>query len=141
MGTISGGAGDPCRRATCLPGARSGRVSTHRYTRTQLLFEDFTRSFNDADEVWVADVYAAGESPIEGATSDKLATAIAEHGHHAVRHLRDRTAIIHELAAKARPGDVVIALGAGDINRILPEIAELIGKRSSGSTDGSSSSA
>jgi UDP-N-acetylmuramate--alanine ligase len=134
-------------RATLAAARRAyqGRVlvafQPHRYTRTQLLFEDFTRSFNEADEVWVADVYAAGESPIEGATSDKLATAIAEHGHHAVRHLRDRTAIIRELAAKARPGDVVIALGAGDINRILPEIAELIGKRSSGSTDGSTSSA
>jgi UDP-N-acetylmuramate--alanine ligase len=124
-------------RATLAAARRAyqGRVlvafQPHRYTRTQLLFEDFTRSFNDADEVWLADVYAAGETPIEGATAERLATAIAEHGHHAVRHVSDRNAIIRELAAKVKPGDVVIALGAGDINRILPELADLIGKRQS----------
>ncbi|MCC6214106.1 MAG: UDP-N-acetylmuramate--L-alanine ligase [Polyangiaceae bacterium] len=95
----------------------------HRYTRTQLLFDEFTRAFNQADVVLLADVYAAGERAIEGATSDRLAAAIAEHGHHAVAHLGDRAALVERLAAEARPGDVVIALGAGDINRVLADVA------------------
>jgi UDP-N-acetylmuramate--alanine ligase len=122
-------------RATITAARRAyhGRVlvafQPHRYTRTQLLFDEFTRSFNDADAVWVADVYAAGERPIEGASADRLAAAIAEHGHHAVRHRSDRGKLIAEIAASARPGDVVIALGAGDINRILSEVRDLIAQR------------
>jgi UDP-N-acetylmuramate--alanine ligase len=129
-------------RATLQAARRAyqGRVlvafQPHRYTRTSLLFDDFTRSFNDADKVWVADVYAAGEAPIEGATSEHLATSIAKHGHHAVSHVSDRTAMIREIASEARPGDVVIALGAGDINRILPDIAELISERAARSGEG-----
>ena len=114
--------------------AYQGRVlvafQPHRYSRTKLLFEEFTRSFNDADEVWVSDVYAAGEKPIEGATGLNLALAIAEHGHHAVRHQADRGQLVREVGAKARPGDVVIALGAGDINRILPDIRDILAHRS-----------
>jgi UDP-N-acetylmuramate--alanine ligase len=129
-------------RATITAARRAyhGRVlvafQPHRYTRTQLLFDEFTRSFNEADNVWVADVYAAGERPIEGATGARLAAAIAEHGHHGVRHCADRAEMIEELAKVARPGDVVIALGAGDINRILPEIREKIALRSRGADAG-----
>ncbi len=94
----------------------------HRYTRTKLLFDEFTRAFNDADQVLLTDVYAAGETPIEGAGGQELAAAIAAHGHHAVRYAPDRRELISTLAQEARPGDVVIALGAGDINRILAEI-------------------
>ncbi|MGC4063368.1 MAG: Mur ligase family protein [Polyangiaceae bacterium] len=129
-------------RATITAARRAyhGRVlvafQPHRYTRTQLLFDEFTRTFNEADRVWVADVYAAGERPIEGATSDRLAKAIADHGHHAVRHCGDRAEMIEELAAVARPGNVVIALGAGDINRILPELKDKIALRSRGADAG-----
>ncbi len=114
--------------------AYHGRVlvafQPHRYTRTHLLFDDFTRAFNDADRVWVTDVYPAGERPIVGATGDRLALGIAEHGHHAVRHVADRSELVRTLAAEARPGDVVIALGAGDINRILPDLRDLLAARS-----------
>jgi len=106
--------------------AYAGRVlvafQPHRYTRTQLLFEDFTRAFNDADDLVVTDVYAAGEPFIPGATGEALARSIARHGHRRVRYLADRAAIVDHLASSARPGDVVIALGAGDVNRLLPDV-------------------
>lgn len=122
-------------RATLAAARRaySGRVlvafQPHRYTRTQNLFDDFARAFNDADEVHVLDVYAAGEKPIEGATSDRLAVAMRAHGHHAATHGPDREVVIERLAASARPGDVVIALGAGDVNRLLSGIGARIRAR------------
>jgi UDP-N-acetylmuramate--alanine ligase len=94
----------------------------HRYTRTESLWDDFTRSFNKADVVLVCDIYAAGEKAIPGISSERLAKAIAEHGHGAVRYVRDRAELAAELARLARPGDVVIALGAGDVNKVLAPV-------------------
>lgn len=91
----------------------------HRYTRTQHLFDDFARAFNDADLVLLTDIYSAGEAPIEGVSSERLAEALRSHGHHNARYVPDREELARQLAEAARPGDVVIALGAGDINRIL----------------------
>ena len=113
--------------------AYEGRIlvafQPHRYTRTQLLFEEFTRAFNNADQVFLTDIYAAGEKPIPGITSQRLADAVAEHGHHHVRYAPDRAEMAAELARSARPGDVVIALGAGDINKILAPIAHALRAR------------
>jgi UDP-N-acetylmuramate--alanine ligase len=95
----------------------------HRYTRTQQLFDEFTRAFNKADLVFVTDIYPAGEKPIEGVTSERLCQDMARHGHHGVRYVRDRAELSAELARQARPGDVVISLGAGDINRVLTTVA------------------
>ncbi len=94
----------------------------HRYTRTHSLFEDFTRAFNNADLLLITDVYPAGESPIEGATSDALAEAIRAHGHHSVHYVPDKRRLSAELRAVVRPGDMVIALGAGDINASAREL-------------------
>ena len=91
----------------------------HRYTRTQHLFDDFARAFNDADSVFLTDIYAAGEKPMAGVSSQALAKAIQAHGHHSVRYVADRAELAQALAAAASPGDVAIALGAGDINRVL----------------------
>ena len=88
----------------------------HRYTRTKLLFDDFTRCFNKADLLIVTEVYAAGEAPVEGATGEALAQAIRAHGHHAVRYVRDKRDVARTLEEVVEPGDIVIALGAGDIN-------------------------
>jgi UDP-N-acetylmuramate--alanine ligase len=112
------------RRA--FPGRIIVAFQPHRFSRTQQLFDDFTRAFNECDRLFVTDVYAAGETPIEGASGDRLAAAIAEHGHHAVSYAPDRATMIGELAATARPGDVVVALGAGDINRILKKVEAAI---------------
>jgi UDP-N-acetylmuramate--alanine ligase len=88
----------------------------HRYTRTQSLFGDFTRAFNKADVVVVTDVYAAGEAPIPGANGEALAQAIRAHGHHAVEYVADKKQVTAKLLEIVQPGDLVIALGAGDIN-------------------------
>lgn len=95
----------------------------HRYTRTQRLFDEFTRAFNKADVVLVTDIYPAGEKPIEGVTAERLCRDMARHGHHGVRYIADRAELSAELARQARPGDVVISLGAGDINRVLATVA------------------
>ena len=103
--------------------AYDGRIlvafQPHRYSRTENLFDEFTRAFNNADQLFLTDIYAAGEKPIPGITSQHLADAIAQHGHHSVKYAPDRAAMAAELARAAKPGDVVIALGAGDINKIL----------------------
>jgi UDP-N-acetylmuramate--alanine ligase len=91
----------------------------HRYTRTRALFHEFSTAFDQADAVFVTDVYAAGEAPIEGATGEALAEGIARQGHRAARYVKDRRELEQLLAEQAQPGDVVIALGAGDINRVL----------------------
>ncbi len=95
----------------------------HRYTRTQALFSEFTRAFNNADVLLVTEVYAAGEAPIPGATGERLTEAIRAHGHHAARFIPDKRDVVTELEKIVRPGDIVIALGAGDINASVRELA------------------
>ena len=90
-------------------------VQPHRFTRVSHLFDGFCTCFNDADIVLVADIYAAGETPIEGVTREAVVAGLIEHGHRNVRPLsgpRDLTPLINELAS---PGDMVVCLGAGSI--------------------------
>lgn len=101
----------------------------HRYTRTRALFQDFARAFDQADEVYVADVYAAGEAPLPGISGEALAQAIESHGHRHVEFVASRDALAERLARAASPGDVVIALGAGDINRVLAPLEAKISAR------------
>ena len=100
----------------------------HRYTRTKLLFDEFTRAFNKADVVVVTDVYPGGEKPIEGATGEALAQAIRAHGHHAVTYVRDKKQVAQALRDVVEPGDIVIALGAGDINASARELLAMLTK-------------
>jgi len=113
--------------------AYSGRIvaafQPHRYTRTRDLFEGFTRAFDNADVVIVTDVYAAGESPIEGVSAEALAEAIRQHGHRDVTWVPDKKDIPEMLEQRVRAGDVVIALGAGDINASVRELKERLTKR------------
>jgi UDP-N-acetylmuramate--alanine ligase len=88
----------------------------HRYTRTHALKDEFAGAFSDADVVLVTDVYPAGEKPIEGATGDALAEAIAARGHGSVRYVRGKENVKDALLEVVKAGDIVIALGAGDIN-------------------------
>jgi UDP-N-acetylmuramate--alanine ligase len=90
-------------------------VQPHRYSRLHDLFDDFCTCCNDADVVIIADVYAAGEQPIEGANRDALVAGMRAHGHRNVQALPDPkelAPLIHELA---RTGDFVVCLGAGSI--------------------------
>ena len=90
-------------------------VQPHRYSRLKDLFQDFCRCFNDADVVIVADVYPAGEAPIEGASREALVEGLRRHGHRNVLELSGPTALPALIAAEAKAGDLVICLGAGDI--------------------------
>ena len=91
----------------------------HRHSRTKDLFDEFSRSFNQADELIVTDIYAAGEKPIPGISSESLVQSIREHGHHHARYLGDKTQLPQALEELTREGDIVIALGAGDVNACL----------------------
>jgi UDP-N-acetylmuramate--alanine ligase len=87
----------------------------HRYTRTQALFREFLSAFNDANDLFVFDVYAAGEQPVEGATGERLCEAIREHGHKAARYGGKATEATEAVAAALRPGDIFMTMGAGDV--------------------------
>jgi UDP-N-acetylmuramate--alanine ligase len=94
----------------------------HRYTRTRDLFDDFSRAFNQADVLIVTDIYAAGEAPLEGVTAEKLVQSIREHGHHNAHYVPDKAELPEVLERMSREGDIVIALGAGDVNASLPAL-------------------
>lgn len=101
----------------------------HRYSRTKHCFDELVRAFNRADVLLLADVYAAGEAPIEGASSEALAEAIRAHGHRDAHWVGPRSAVADAIMERVEEGDVVITLGAGDITRVAPEImARLAGK-------------
>jgi UDP-N-acetylmuramate--alanine ligase len=92
-------------------------VQPHRYTRLASLFNEFASCFNDADVVIVADVYAAGETPIEGADRDGLVTALKARGHRQAIAMVKPADLPVMIASIARPGDYVIFLGAGNITQ------------------------
>ncbi len=96
-------------------------MQPHRYSRLNDLFDDFCTCFNDADGVCIADVYAAGEAPIEGADRDGLVEGIRAHGHRDVTAIT-RNSLAEVLALKVQPGDVVVCLGAGDITTWAHEL-------------------
>ena len=109
-------------------GATQGRViavvQPHRFTRLKNLFEEFCSCFNDADEVIVADVYTAGEAPIEGANRDALVAGLQNRGHRHVAPLPSPEALPAMIHERAQPGDLVVCLGAGSITywaNALPE--------------------
>ncbi|MGE5148402.1 MAG: UDP-N-acetylmuramate--L-alanine ligase [Candidatus Eiseniibacteriota bacterium] len=92
-------------------------VQPHRYSRLHDLFEEFCTCFNDADKVVVADVYSAGEAPIEGVDRDALVDGLRSHGHRNVKPLPGPDALAPLVAEIAGPGDFVICLGAGSISQ------------------------
>jgi UDP-N-acetylmuramate--alanine ligase len=101
----------------------------HRFTRTQLLWDDFCRAFNQADLLILTDIYAASEAPIRGITAAALADAIRAAGHKNVVYCSTLQESIDRLLREARPGDAVLAIGAGNVNRALSEFALLLGSQ------------
>lgn len=92
-------------------------VQPHRYTRLQSLFEEFCTCFNDADAVVVADVYAAGEAPIDGIDRDHFVAGLRAHGHREVIPLPAAPELAGIVKELAKPGDLVVCLGAGNITQ------------------------
>jgi UDP-N-acetylmuramate--alanine ligase len=90
-------------------------MQPHRYSRLHDLFEGFCTCFNDADSVIIADVYTAGETPIEGADKMHLVEGIKSHGHRDVRSLPEKAELAAMVSDIAKEGDFVILMGAGDI--------------------------
>lgn len=90
-------------------------VQPHRYTRLRDLFEDFCRCLNDADIVAIADVYAAGEQPIEGINADNFVQGARDHGHKNVTKLNSHDDLPNFLKTNCQTGDIFVCLGAGDI--------------------------
>ncbi|HXZ12598.1 MAG TPA: UDP-N-acetylmuramate--L-alanine ligase [Candidatus Sulfotelmatobacter sp.] len=101
----------------------------HRFTRTQHLWEDFCRSFNQADIVVVTEIYAAGEPPIEGITGERLAEGISAAGHKNIVYTTTLQAGMEYLLREARPGDAVLTIGAGSVGRVLEQLAMLLGSK------------
>ena len=90
----------------------------HRFTRLRDLFDEFVTAFDDADVLYLAEVYAAGEEPIAGATSRRLYEALRARGHIEVRYLGDEANPALRVAADSIPGDLIATLGAGDIYKL-----------------------
>ena len=90
-------------------------VQPHRYSRVKDLFNDFCSCFADADEVIVADIYEAGESPIDGISKDSLVDGIKKTGHKSVSGLASKDDLPEKIKKIAKSGDVVVFLGAGNI--------------------------
>ena len=103
-------------------------VQPHRYTRLQSLFDEFCTCMNDAGTVIVADVYPAGEAPIEGVDRDALVEGLRARGHRSVVALPSPARLAEMVNAIARPGDFVVCLGAGSITQWAAALpAELTG--------------
>ncbi|WP_342739233.1 UDP-N-acetylmuramate--L-alanine ligase [Bradyrhizobium sp. B117] len=105
-------------------------VQPHRYTRLQSLFEEFCTCFNDADAVVVADVYAAGEAPIEGVDRDHFVSGLRAHGHREVVPLPAASELAGIVKGLAKSGDLVVCLGAGNITQwayALPDQLKALG--------------
>jgi UDP-N-acetylmuramate--alanine ligase len=99
----------------------------HRYSRTQHLWDDFCRAFNQADVLVLTDIYAASEAPIPGVTSEALVAAIREAGHKNVHYFRSMQEGIERLLKVARPGDAILTIGAGNVSRAGGELMVLLG--------------
>lgn len=106
------------RQATAhTEGARVIAVhQPHRYSRLHTLFDDFCACFNDADVVGIAEVFSAGEEVIEGATRDDLVAGLIRHGHRHVRAVTSEKDLVRLVKEQAKPGDMVVCLGAGTIS-------------------------
>jgi UDP-N-acetylmuramate--alanine ligase len=94
----------------------------HRYSRTQYCFDEFARSFYQADVLIVTDIYPAGEEPIEGVTSQKLVEAIHSFGHKSVRYIPALLDIPTILDPELKEGDLIISMGAGNIWKVTEDL-------------------
>jgi len=122
-------------RATLETARRAGYArilvvfEPHRYTRTHLLMDDFARSFHQADAVFVLEIYPASENPIEGVTGEALAERLRQFGHRNVTYVGTLERGVAAAAAEARPGDVILTLGAGSVSQASDMLLEALGEK------------
>ena len=109
-------------------------MQPHRYTRLANHYEVFCSCFNDADRVIVADVYAAGEAPIEGVDRDALVAGLIGHGHRNVQALANQADLAEMVDRLAAPGDLVVCLGAGNITQWAAALPAELARLRHGST-------
>jgi len=119
--------------AAAKVGSRGRRMlvlfQPHRYTRTKDLMDEFARSFNNADVLFVTDIYAASEDPIPGVSAESLVEAIQRYGHKDVRRAGSVDDAARALLEEVRPGDMVITLGAGNVSRAGEQLVEMLRER------------
>jgi UDP-N-acetylmuramate--alanine ligase len=125
----------PVEIAAVLKAARqatTGRViavhQPHKYSRLHSLFDDFCACFNDADVVAIAPVFAAGEDPIAGASHDDLVAGLTRHGHRHARTIEGEEGLVPLVRAEAKPGDMLVCLGAGTITAWVNALPKRLGK-------------
>jgi UDP-N-acetylmuramate--alanine ligase len=102
----------------------------HRYTRTQDQMEEFARSFNNADVLFVTDIYAASEDPIPGITAEVLTEAIKRYGHKNASYIGALDNAAEILREHVSAGDMVITLGAGTVYRVGDQLLGLLREQS-----------
>ena len=107
----------------------------HRYTRTKALWDDFCRSFNEADVLVLTEVYAAGEEHIEGVTGEKLAEAVGAAGHKNVVFCSTMQSAMEFVLREARSGDAVLTIGAGSVGRVPEQLGMLLESKISAYAD------
>ena len=102
----------------------------HRYTRTRDLMDEFSRAFADADLLFILDIYAASEKPIDGVTAKILAQRIAKSANRSVSYTPSLADAAKAVAAVAEPGDMILTLGAGSVSQLGPMVLEQLEKKS-----------
>jgi UDP-N-acetylmuramate--alanine ligase len=101
----------------------------HRFTRTRDLLQDFGAAFNDADTIFVLDIYPASEPPIPGITGESVVESIKKVGGKQARYISSFEQVAHEAAAAAASGDMVLTLGAGNVSHLGPHVLEQLQAR------------
>jgi UDP-N-acetylmuramate--alanine ligase len=112
----------------CCEGKVHVIFQPHRYSRTQALLPEFATSFGDADSLFVLDIYPASEQPIPGITAELLTHEIAKTGKTAI-YLSSMSDAVNAAVAAAKPGDIILTLGAGSVYQLGPQIVEALKAR------------
>jgi UDP-N-acetylmuramate--alanine ligase len=109
----------------CWPDQRKVVVfQPHRYSRTQALFDDFTRAFYQCDVLLVLPIYAASEQEIEGVSGQLLCEGIQAHGHKEVIYAAETKNAVDYLKKNLKPGDILLTLGAGDVWKVGEQVLQ-----------------
>ena len=96
----------------------------HRFSRTKFLMDDFAGAFNQADSLYLLDIYAASEAAIEGVNAPALVEKIRSFGHRSANYVASMDEGVAAIASAAGPGDLIITLGAGSVSQAAEKILE-----------------